>query len=513
MRMTAFFWTQFAGAFNDNFYKNAMILWISFGAAGLDAGQRSSLVIACSAVFILPFFLFSATAGWLADAYAKDRVIRWTKLAEIMIMAGGALAFILGNIPALLLILFFMGAQSAWFGPAKYGVMPDLVSEEGLMRANGLVAMGTFIAILTGTLFGGLAGTRSDGRTLVALTILVVAIIGWLWSLRIPHLLVSAPGLKRTGGMLRETWTRLAEIRREKRIFPLLLAISWFWFHGACILQLLPIWVMKTQGEQFLAPGFSYLTADGASPGGSLVTLSLLLFSGGIGLGSMLAGWRKTRHIETADSVSALVLLALTALLLPLVDGVPSLTMLLLALSGVAAGAYSVPLYSAIQSAAGPEQRARVFSAGNILDAAFMVAASIIMQALEWASIPPVQRFAIIGGLDLVFLFVWLWPRSDLVRRFWLRFVQDRKRELYARPDHACLVVYPASLSRPELASLALSFPCLPVELGTTASPTQIAGLISSGVYVLRADAGDSPLDLPRCQVRLAGLTFTCHQA
>jgi len=141
VKMAAFFWTQFAGAFNDNFYKNALILWISFGAPGLEPGLRNTLIILCSGIFILPFFLFSATAGWLADSQSKDRVIRWTKLAEILIMGAGAMAFLAGSIPALIIVLFFMGAQSAWFGPAKYGVIPELVPEENLLRANGLVAM------------------------------------------------------------------------------------------------------------------------------------------------------------------------------------------------------------------------------------------------------------------------------------------------------------------------------------------------------------------------------------
>ena len=510
MKISAFFWTQFAGAFNDNFYKNALILWITFSAPGLDGGLRSTLVILCSAVFILPFFLFSATAGWLADRYPKDRVIRWTKAAEIVIMGAGAVGFALGSIPALILVLFLMGAQSAWFGPAKYGIVPELAHEEDLLRANGLVAMGTFVAILTGTLFGGIAGSLPDGPATTGLAVVLIALFGWVASLRIPRLEAKAPVLIRRGGIWRETRIRLHEIRRSQRIFPLLVAISWFWFHVAFVLQLLPIQVMASGGSWILPKTVAWLAEDRGGSG-SLVTLSLLLFSGGIGLGSMISGRRRTRHIETASSVTALILLAASAILLPLADGVIWLTLGFLALSGIAAGLYSVPLYSAIQSAAPPEERARFFAGGNILDAGFMVGASLLMQALEFVAIEPVERFAVLGLLDLLFLLLWLWPRSDLVQRYLLRFSQDTRRELIGRPEHACIFTCPATFSRATLASLALSFPCLPAGYdGKGHSPEDTASLVANGTSVVHTEGSPLPAGTLRYRVTLDGKFFVC---
>ena len=511
--MAAFFWTQFAGAFNDNFYKNALILWISFGAPGLEPGLRNTLIILCSGIFILPFFLFSATAGWLADSQSKDRVIRWTKLAEILIMGAGAMAFLAGSIPALIIVLFFMGAQSAWFGPAKYGVIPELVPEENLLRANGLVAMGTFVAILTGTLFGGLAGSLNDGRILAACSVVLIAVFGWLASLKIPRLGAKAPGTPRAGGWIRETGIRLGEIRRETRIFPLLVAISWFWFHGAFILQLLPIHIMHA-GENTILPAALDWMHGSAGMAGSQVTLSLLLFSGGIGIGSMIPGRRKTRHIETASSVWALGLLSLTAMLVPLVEDIFPVVFCILALSGIAAGLYSVPLYAAIQATARPAIRARIFSGGNILDAGFMVGASLLMQVLEMTRIAPVQRFLVLGLLDLAFLAVWIRKRSDLVERVRLRFLQDTRRELLGHPVGPAVFLYSGTVTKSGMASLALSFSCLPAGYrGETVPQDEWNRLLASDVSIIQPEGVTVPAGIPVFIIRLEPSGFVCHPA
>jgi hypothetical protein len=448
MRIGGFFWTQAAGAFNDNLYKMALIVWITFAAPDLSDAMRSTLVILCSGIFILPFFLFSASAGWLADRYPKDQVIRWTKLAEIAIMLVGALAFIFTSLPTLIIVLFLMGVQSAVFGPAKYGIIPELCTIEGasrggtkpqtaeqgvptaLLRANGLVAMGSFVAILLGTLAGTLLGAgdglaallgfasglanatlgtdlglfsaaqaieaAGSGLILPAACVMLIAVFGYIASRAIPKLPARAPMLKRQGNIFQETAHRLRDISAMPKIFPYLLAIAWFWFHGAYILQLLPLW------------------AAGGEQGTAFVTIALLLFSCGIGLGSLLCGLTSRRRragTENAGnpvsmSAPALAVLAVATLSIAFLPQGSLPGFAALALSGLAAGYYSIPLYAYIQRQSGEDMRARIFSGGNILDAAFMVIASLVMQAFESAAFTHAERFILLAVMDVAFL-VW----------------------------------------------------------------------------------------------------------
>jgi len=380
-----FFWTQVLGALNDNLYKMAMIVWITFGAPDLSDFTRSTLVILSNAIYILPFFLFSATAGWLADRYPKDIVIRWTKIAEIFIMLAGAFSFILESIPALIVVLFFMGAQSAFFSPAKYGIIPELCEPERLMRANGVIGMGNLFALLAGTIAGIFLGTMGGYLMYAAIAVLLVAIVGYITSLRIPRLPARAPELAREGDLFQETYYRLRDVKRMPLIFPFLILISMFWFHGAYMLQLLPLW-SKVGGVRY----------------GAFISLTLVLFSCGSGLGSLLCGQRK--KADPGTSMRALILLAAGTACIALLPqgGLPCFAAL--TISGMAAGYYSVPLYTIVQKEASPDIRARVFSGGNILDAGFMVLASIIMQAQEFAGFSFPERFITLACLDVLFL-------------------------------------------------------------------------------------------------------------
>jgi MFS family permease len=380
-----FFWTQVLGALNDNLYKMAMIVWITFTEVP-DLGDftRSTLVIVSSGIYILPFFLFSATAGWLADRYPKDIVIRWTKIAEIVIMLAGAVAFILGSIPALIIVLFLMGAQSAFFSPPKYGVIPELCEPEKLMRANGLIGMGNLFAMLAGTLAGTFLGLM-DKLIYAAIAVVLVAALGYITSLRIPRLPARAPDLKREGNLFQETYSRLHDVKRMPLIFPFLILISWFWFHGAYMLQLLPLWSKAAKVRY-----------------GAFISLTIVLFSCGSGLGSLLCGQRK--KADPATSMRALILLALGTAAIALLPQGELSCFAALTIAGMAAGYYSVPLYTIVQKEASLDIRARVFSGGNILDAGFMVLASVIMQAQEFAGFSFPERFIALACLDALFL-------------------------------------------------------------------------------------------------------------
>ena len=233
---------------------------------------------------------------------------------------------------------------------------------------------------------------------LAAVALVGIAIFGWSMSLRIPRQEPAAPGLAREGNIFTETSRRLRSLAGMHGIFPLVVSISWFWFHGSFILQLLPLWV-KDHG-----------TGDA-----SLTTVVLLLFSCGIGIGSLLSGRKKSSTIRTGQIVPALLALALGSIFAGLAGNTLELALPALALTGIAAGFYSVPLYAAVQSRVRPEERARIFAGGNILDAAFMVAASLIMQGLQLIDITTGMRFVVLGALDLVFLFCWIRPKTDLV--------------------------------------------------------------------------------------------------
>jgi MFS family permease len=391
-----FFWTQVLGALNDNLYKMAMIVWITFEANDLGEFTRNTLVIVSSGVYILPFFLFSATAGWLADRYPKDLVIRWTKVAEIFIMLAGAFAFMLESIPALMIVLFFMGAQSAFFSPAKYGIVPELCESEKLMRANGLIGMGNLFALLAGTL-GGIFLGLFDKLIYAAIAVLLVAIVGYLTSTRIPKLPARAPELKREGDLFQETFYRLRDIKRMPLIFPFLISISMFWFHGAYMLQLLPLW-SRVGGVRY----------------GVFISLTLVLFSCGSGLGSLLCGQNK--KADPASSMRALILLAVGTCAIAILPQGELPCFAALTIAGMAAGYYSVPLYTIVQKESNLDIRARVFSGGNILDAGFMVLASILMQAQEFAEFSFPERFITLACLDALFL-VFLVHQIKLWRR------------------------------------------------------------------------------------------------
>ena len=447
-RFGPFFLTQFFGAFNDNVYKNALIILIAFQSAGQGLWESNTLINLSAGLFILPFFLFSATAGQLADKYEKSRLIRWVKAMEIAVMGLAVVGFHLGSIPLLIGLLFLMGMQSSLFGPVKYGILPQHLGDKELVGGNGLVEMGTFVAILFGTLTGGvLIGVPVNGAALVSITVVVLACLGFLSSLGIPTAAAVAPDLRINWNPLTETWRSIRFACGNRTVFLSILGISWFWLLGATYLAQLP--------------NFTRVNLGGNE---QVVTLLLTLFSVGIGAGSLLCERMSGRKVELGlvpfgsiglsvfgidlflavpeHHVSGAMLDAAAFLHAPgnirvLVD------ILLLGLFG---GFYIVPLYALVQQRSAPSHRSRVIAANNILNALFMVVSAVMAVLILDAGLSIPQLFLVVAAMNAaVALYIY-----TLVPEFLMRFMvwmlihtvyRIRKQGLEHIPDTGSVVL------------------------------------------------------------------------
>jgi MFS family permease len=422
-RFGPFFWTQFYGAFNDNLFKNALLIMFAFSGAShladktpmMDAG---TLVNLSAGLFILPFFLFSALAGQLADKYEKGYLIRLIKIVEIIIMTLAAIGFIF-NLPLVLLaLLFLMGTQSAFFGPVKYSILPQHLKKEELVGGNGMVEMGTFLAILLGTIAGGVLIAVNGGRYVVGGSIIILAIFGWIKSRGIPVAPAASPNLKITFNPLTETWKTISFTRENIVVFRSILGISWFWFYGATFLAQMP-----TLTEKVLL-GNEHV-----------VTLLLTLFSVGIGAGSLLCERLSNQRVELGLVPFGAIGLTLFALDLWWVashlhpSGVSGFSAFLSQLTswrilldllgiGLFGGFYIVPLYALIQQRSDEARRSQVIAGNNIINAFFMVTAAGMAIFLLKLGLTIPQLFlcvAIMNALVAIYIF-------SLVPEFLLRF-------------------------------------------------------------------------------------------
>ncbi len=377
-RFLPFFITQFLGAFNDNVFKNALIILIAFQAT--DPARANTLVNLSAGLFVLPFFLFSATAGQLADKYEKSHLMRWIKLLEIVIMLCAALGFILGNMSVLIGLLFLMGWQSTLFGPVKYSILPQHLRPDELVGGNGWVEMGTFLAILIGTLLGGVLIAIPDrGPWLVAGAVVLLAVLGFLSSLFIPKATPDAPDLRINWNPITETWRNIDITRRSRTVFLSVLGISWFWFLGATYLAQLP--------------NYSRLSLGGDE---HVVTLLLTTFALGIGVGSLLCERLSGRRVELGLVPFGSIGLTLFGVDLffavtPVVAGTPLIgameflnsasnwrVLIDILLMGMFGGFYIVPLYALVQQRSEPSFRSRVIAGNNIINALFMVLSAVL---------------------------------------------------------------------------------------------------------------------------------------
>ena len=422
-RFAPLFWTQFLGAANDSLFKFAFTLLATYHAAAWGGGDGTSAGFVIGAVFIAPFLVFSATAGQLADKLPHARLIRLVKDLEIALMALAAIGFT-WRVPAVLYgCVFLMGVHSTLFGPVKYAYLPQHLRDSELTGGNGLVEMGTFVAILAGTIGGGLLVELSPGSALpVAVACVCLAVAGRFAAAFVPTAAATDPGLRVNWNPFTETWRNLRIAARHRAVFNSLLGISWLWFFGSIFLT-------------GVTP-YAHVVLGGDE---RVVTLLLATFSIGIGMGALACERLSGRKIEIGlvPLGSAGMTLFALDLWLASPDAAPAATIgiagfmaaaghwrILLDLFGVAffGGLYSVPLYALIQSRAEPSHRARIVAANNILNALFMVASALMAKAFLDAGVTLPQLFAIVGVMNAVVALYIGWLVPEFLMRFicWL---------------------------------------------------------------------------------------------
>jgi 1-acyl-sn-glycerol-3-phosphate acyltransferase len=420
-RFLPFFLTQALGAFNDNVFKNALVILVAFLTTQLSTADVNFYTNLAAALFILPFLLFSATSGQLSDKFDKARLAQLVKLLEIAIMIVACVGFLGRNIPLLLAMLFMMGLHSTLFGPLKYGLLPQVLDDRELVGGNGLIEMATFLAILLGTILGAsLIRVDGWGAWLVGGTTIGIALIGLFCALAMPKAPPVDPALKINWNPLTETWRNLAHIRGNRTVFLSCLGISWFWFYGSIYFTQLPNYTKEVLG---------------GNPG--VYTLLLAVFSIGIGAGSILCERLSGHKVEIGlvpfgsigmtafgadlyfahpQTTGALGLDVATML------GQPHIWRVLidLLLMAIFSGFFIVPLFALIQARSEPARRSRVIAANNILNALFMVVAaglSGILLNKAGLSIPGLLlATALMNAVVAIYIYT-------LVPEFLLRFI------------------------------------------------------------------------------------------
>ena len=419
-RFLPFFLTQFFGAGNDNVFKFAFTVLATYSASewgGLDPKAAGAVI---GGVFILPFVLVSATAGQLADKHDKAALIRLVKNLEIAIMLGIAAGFVLQVVALLFAGVFLMGVHSTLFGPVKYAYLPQHLRDDELTGGNGLVEMGTFVAILLGTILGGvLVAVPGTGPDLVAGASVALAVVGRVAAGHVPASPAPDPGLTINWNPVSETLKNLGHARANRTVFLSLMGISWLWFFGSIFLTTFT--------------GFAKETLGGDQ---SVVTLLLAVFSIGIGAGSLLCERLSGHKVEIGlvpfGSIGMTVFavdlwLACEGMAPHALAGVGAFAadrahwrvMADLFLLAMFAGFYSVPLYALIQSRCEPSHRARIVAANNILNALFMVVASGMAAGLLHAGLSLPQLYLVVGLMNAaVAAFIY-----TLVPEFLMRFI------------------------------------------------------------------------------------------
>ena len=420
-RFGPMFWTQFLGAANDNLFKFAFTLLATYHAAEWGGIAPSTAGFVIGAIFIAPFVLFSATSGQIADKMDKGRLMRFVKNFEIAIMLMAATGFTTKSASLLYTCVFLMGLHSTLFGPVKYAYLPQHLKPEELTGGNGMVEMGTFVAILLGTIAGGVVrgGGGGEGTAAVAAGTLLLAVAGRVASAFIPPSPAPEPGLKINWNPFSETWHNVQVARGNRAVFLSLLGISWLWFCGSIFLT-----------------SFTPLTREVIGGDEKVVTLLLAVFSVGIGLGSLLCERLSGRKVEIGlVPFGSIGMTAFAADLYFSTRGLqPAATLGIAAFLGqpqhwriladlfllaMFSGFYSVPLYALVQSRCEPTHRARIIAANNILNALFMIVASLMSAWLLGHGLTLPQLFLIVAVLNaLVAAYIY-----TLVPEFLMRFL------------------------------------------------------------------------------------------
>ncbi|MBQ3447023.1 MAG: MFS transporter, partial [Synergistaceae bacterium] len=395
---------QFLGAFNDNFFKSALMMLITYRigeAAGVDP---RILVNAAAGIFILPFFVFAPIASDLADKYDRSDLMRWIKFAEIVVMSGALLGFWLGNVWLLMFVLFMMGAQSAFFSPAKYSILPQHLKEDELIAGNGLIQMGTYLAILSGTIAGGLMILKENGIYWVGGLAVAIATLGWLFSMFIPPTKPIDPSREVSFRIVKRTKEMFADVYPMRKVFGSMLAISWFWLVGSVFLAQFPTYARTILG------------ADE-----SVATSFLAIFSCGIGVGSMFCDSLLKGKVTSKYVPAAAYGIAIASVLLwyvsnrpPVPEGTPivdawtfftrpenfmiTACLFVIAFCG---GLYIVPLYAVMQTDAG-DKVSGVIAGSNITDSIFMALAAVGASVLISLGVSIPQLFLTMGPTTFI---------------------------------------------------------------------------------------------------------------
>jgi acyl-[acyl-carrier-protein]-phospholipid O-acyltransferase/long-chain-fatty-acid--[acyl-carrier-protein] ligase len=405
-RFAPLFWCQFFAAFNDNFLKTALVFLILFRSGGADG---EALITLASAIFIAPYFFLSGLGGELADRYDKARVAQWLKFAEIFVAAVSVLGFARASLPLLFTALFGFGVIGALFGPMKYGILPDHLRREELPTGNALVEGATFIAILLGTIVGGLAAHGEGSTTGFAVLVMSFAVACWVAALLIPPTGAGAPHLKIAINIAASTAAMLRHLRADKRLWWGAMVTSWFWLVGIVVLSLLPPLIKNLIGGNE-----------------DTVTIYLAMFSIAVGIGSGLAARIARGRIVLTTTLVGAVLLSLfaldlglatfgaTAVSAPQTPGMVFSSLLgirvAIDLAGLAisGGLFIVPAFAAVQAWSDADYRARTVAAVNVLNAAFMTSATVVVALLQKAGATVPMLFVLIGVATLcVALAIW----------------------------------------------------------------------------------------------------------
>lgn len=409
------FITQFFGAFNDNVFKNAFLIWFTYDIAQKLDFSASVMVSVASGLFILPFFLFSSLAGQLADKYEKSFLVQIIKIAEICIMIFCFFGFYFANIYLLLTLLFLMGSHSAFFGPLKYSLLPEHLQNDELLSGNALIEGGTFLAILLGTIFGGIMIRRDHGIEIISLAVILFAIIGWLSSRFIPRSRAGDKKLKISFNLFNQTKEIIDYAGAKKSVWRAIIGISWFWFIGISFLAQFPVYTKHIiRGDEFI------------------VTLFLAIFSIGIGIGSILCNkllkgkitaklvplgsigittgiiifcaasyFYDMNFIQEKNSSEFSTLITLKSFFLNHPQSY-AIIFGLLTIS-IFAGIYIVPLYTIMQHISDKKYLSRIIAANNVLNALFMVLASLSLAILLALKLAVLKIFLLIAVINIFF--------------------------------------------------------------------------------------------------------------
>ncbi len=406
-RFAPYFATQFLGALTDNIFKNALVLMIAFQATS-ESGAGLLIGIA-TGLFILPFFLFSPIAGQIADKFEKSAVSRAYKITEIVVMVLAAAGFLLAHhgIPAaetlLIALLFLMGTQSAFFGPVKYSIIPEHLSRDEIMEGTSLVEMGTFVAILTGTIIGGVLVARS--LYAVGASLVIFSTLGWLASRRIPATEARNPELELNWNWFSEYRALIHIANQSASIWITIIAISWFWFFGAMVLAQLPNFVKYfVVGDESVATFFLALFTLSISAGsmlssrlsGSRIELGLVPIGAiGMTLFALDLGWIDyTGRAETPIGILDFLLFTESPTNLRVVIDLCGL--------GVSGALYIVPLYAILQTRSEEKTRSQVIAANNVVGALFMVVSAAMTSGLYAAGFTTAQLFLAVGAMNII---------------------------------------------------------------------------------------------------------------